>query len=1043
MAVWVIAIMAFCIPPSVLALRSLRLDNEVTTWIAQDNPAAEAFRWYDVHFPAEDTILFTWDGSSLTDPRVTDLVNRISGKVDAEGVRRGGSKLVERVRTPHELLANTDGRSVPRSEAMQRLQGVLIGGGPLRVQLTAAGRRDVAGSSALVESVATLAAGVPVKVSRAVPLEDNEPGQLVAVSMSSLRKLSNPQLADPLVLAYAGTTTQNTTTGGTAGNATGRATDNAASDATTETATTDAAAAGDAALKAGNDAASDNAAVPVAGDNAAIADAGAVTDDSAAEESLEHDLLLTWPGQQTNRSTMLRVAEALLAVVGTPAAGESTAPTVVSRCFLIPGSPVGIAFTLSEAGQADRGATFKELQRIAVECGIPAETIHMGGRAIASTALNQEVLKAVWNTDFPITQPFRRSVIGVSWLVGLALAFWILRSVRLSCIVLAVSYFTVLVSTALVPLSGGGMNMVLVVMPTLLMVTSLSGAIHLSNYWKHAAAHNPRTAVKVAVDAAWTPTVWACLTTAIGLASLLTSTLTPVRDFGVYSAVGTIITMFVVLFGLPSLLHVWPGTAGNPAELDPRSWRVYGGHVVRRWKPIAATVIAVSIVCTLGLLFFKTETKVIRYFADHLRIVRDYQAIENELTGIIPLEIVVRFDTHSQEELKFTERLELVRSISEQVRLVPDVSGALCMADFLPVTKPLSEKPTARERLDFATRSRVLEGKVRRGEQGISQLVRYAPDASDYNAAGDELWRISCQAAVMSPRYYGDLTSELNEICKHVLRGIAGRDGDKFRKENAVAHYHPGASHYVTGMVPMFMATQDALLSSLLNSFLLAFVTIGVVMMFLMRSVPAGLLLLLPNVLPIGTIFGLISWCGLAVDVGTIVTASVALGIAVDGTLHMVTWFRNGLENGLSRGEAVVESVTHCGPAMWQTSLTVALGLVMLCPADLVLISRFGWLMSMLLIGALIADVTLTPALLAGPLGYLLERIVQEKRAAAASVDEDRSEAEMPSTVSVRSLFDARGNRTIPSAADLSEIRNDVIEPVDINSINSQYRRAE
>jgi hypothetical protein len=70
---------------------------------------------------------------------------------------------------------------------------------------------------------------------------------------------------------------------------------------------------------------------------------------------------------------------------------------------------------------------------------------------------------------------------------------------------------------------------------------------------------------------------------------------------------------------------------------------------------------------------------------------------------------------------------------------------------------------------------------------------------------------------------------------------------------------------------------------------------------------------------------------------------------------------------------------------MWQTSLAVGLGLLMLSPAELLLISRFGWLMAALIGAALIANVVLLAALLAGPLGWLIQKgMAAEIRGAVA-----------------------------------------------------------
>jgi predicted RND superfamily exporter protein len=226
-----------------------------------------------------------------------------------------------------------------------------------------------------------------------------------------------------------------------------------------------------------------------------------------------------------------------------------------------------------------------------------------------------------------------------------------------------------------------------------------------------------------------------------------------------------------------------------------------------------------------------------------------------------------------------------------------------------------------------------------------------------------------------------------------VLCGTSGSAIDKIPPVGKKRSYHPGASHVVTGEIPLFLATQQELLDSFVWSFAGAFGTIALVVMFVLRHPVAGFLAMIPNVLPIGAVFGVISWYGLPVDIGSTVTASIALGITIDGTLHLITWFRIGIQQGKTRAEAVSLALGHCGPAMWQTTLVVSLGLLMLLPADLILISRFGWLMSALLGAASLSDLVLTPALLAGPLGYLIQRCTPVDSALAGA---EEAVAEIP-----------------------------------------------
>jgi predicted RND superfamily exporter protein len=130
---------------------------------------------------------------------------------------------------------------------------------------------------------------------------------------------------------------------------------------------------------------------------------------------------------------------------------------------------------------------------------------------------------------------------------------------------------------------------------------------------------------------------------------------------------------------------------------------------------------------------------------------------------------------------------------------------------------------------------------------------------------------------------------------------------------------------------------------------------------------------MIPNVIPVAVVFGCISWMGQKVDIGSMITASIALGIAVNGTLHYLTWVQLGMRNGQTRRASIVSALVKCGPAMCQTSLAVALGLLMLVPAELLLISRFGWMMAAMIGVALLGDIVLMPQLLAGPLGYFFE----------------------------------------------------------------------
>ena len=89
-----------------------------------------------------------------------------------------------------------------------------------------------------------------------------------------------------------------------------------------------------------------------------------------------------------------------------------------------------------------------------------------------------------------------------------------------------------------------------------------------------------------------------------------------------------------------------------------------------------------------------------------------------------------------------------------------------------------------------------------------------------------------------------------------------------------------------TGNMPIVVDAQQILLRELTTSYLAAFAIIAVVIIIAVRSIPAGLVAMLPNLFPTVILFGIMGWMNKPLDIGALMTASVALGIAVDDTLH-------------------------------------------------------------------------------------------------------------------------------------------------------------
>ena len=922
MGLWVLVLMACAVPPTIWGLSKIELKNDIRSWLPADDPNAVALNWYHDQFPHHESVLITWDGSTLNDPRAAWLTDKLAGVPDADGNLCGGLDYVDRVISPQELLKHIEDDGVSHEDALKRLQGVFIGTGPLKLRLTELGQQRK--TSTLRGLQRSVREQLDVELELLEPVATWEPE----------RSIDEYPRLPPIIDEF---------------------------------------------------------------------------DEAWFPPAAEHHARVRWDGLQSRSE----LAEQIIAIATELTAGSGDErKSLVEAAYFSPGSPITLVAVLSPEGEAEKRTAIAEIRRVAVELGIPDDELHLGGRAVAGAALNQAVKQTGWNRSFPVWNLPQRSLVLFSGAIGILLAFLMLRSVVLSMLVLFAAYYSVLLTVAVVPATGGSMNMVLVVMPTLLLVLTISGAIHVANYWRFAAQSGLPDASTQASKLAAVPCSLASLTTALGLLSLTTSPLQPVSDFGLYAAVGCGVGLVAVLYGLPALLQYIPERIALPRASFPEFWPNVSNQITRRPIVVAAACLVLFGVCSAGLTQFGTETRVIRFFPEESQIVRDYRFIEENTGGIIPIDVVIRFaeeDRASVEEgLLFVERQEIVRRI--QRRMIDehlDISGSLSLATFRPEVDAAEIERVTRNpflrKVELTKDDQVLQNESARHFVTLAteDADRLVPGDHGLCEKDDELWRITAQVNIMTDVDFDTMTGAIDNIVREEMKNVAG------------------GNHVVTGMVPLFLRTQQAVLTSLIQSFLLAFAVIGLVISIVLRSLRAGLITMLPNVLPISTVFGAISWFGLKVDIGTMITASVALGIAVDGTLHLLTWFRKGLRLGRTRRVAIAEALGHCGPALCQTSIAVGLGLLVLWPAELTLISRFGWMMAAMIGTALVADLILLPALLAGGLGSLImaaDRVGTDSDAATDGHAEPEAAPSGPSTPD-----DVTGDEPAPS-----ESREDV-----------------
>jgi len=282
-----------------------------------------------------------------------------------------------------------------------------------------------------------------------------------------------------------------------------------------------------------------------------------------------------------------------------------------------------------------------------------------------------------------------------------------------------------------------------------------------------------------------------------------------------------------------------------------------------------------------------------------------------------------------------------------------------------------------------------LESAGIKGEEAVDIQASHRDDflAGDYlrevvheDGHAEELWRISARVSAVQEVDYALFKADLQRKIDPILARLATEGVE-------------GITVDYTGLVPLVYKAQHSLLDGLIAGFITDFAIIVIVMVILCRAASAGLVLLLPAAFPAVCVFGGMGWGNsilksldagtLLIDIGTVMAPSVALGVTVDDVVHFMLWFRRGIVDGLDRREATMLAYKGCARAMYQSWGVIGIGLSVFSLSPFGPTQRFGYMMLSMLTVALVGNLVLMPALLAGPLGavfgWSVQRIERKK----------------------------------------------------------------
>jgi hydrophobe/amphiphile efflux-3 (HAE3) family protein len=172
------------------------------------------------------------------------------------------------------------------------------------------------------------------------------------------------------------------------------------------------------------------------------------------------------------------------------------------------------------------------------------------------------------------------------------------------------------------------------------------------------------------------------------------------------------------------------------------------------------------------------------------------------------------------------------------------------------------------------------------------------------------------------------------------------------------------AEMYLTGSVDLFVRSVWGLMNSMTSSYILAAVIITLFLLLLTGSLRVGLVGMIPNFFPILVVLGIMGFTGIPISIFSVLLGGIALGLAVDDTVHFLHNFRRNFDRTHNLVASVSETMETTGQALFFTTVSLAIGFLAFLTADMNALREFGFLTVLTVIIALLSDLTITPALM-------------------------------------------------------------------------------
>lgn len=551
-------------------------------------------------------------------------------------------------------------------------------------------------------------------------------------------------------------------------------------------------------------------------------------------------------------------------------------------------------------------------------------------------------------------------VYGLSVLALLSFSLWLFfRQVRWIILPMFICAVSAIFTTGIFGMFGWEVTVISSNYIALQLIITISTVIHLVVSYREFYARHPKYSqnqlIYLTLRDKFSPSFWAIFTTVIGFSSLMSADIKPVIMLGIMMSAGISVSLVLafLLFGSVNV-NLKKLAPVRTFENSFKFTKYCANLALNSRKIIYAVCVLVVCFGVYGISKIKVENSFIGYFKESTQIRQGMQVIDTKLGGTIPVDVIVKFKESEPKQEKTDEKDDFESEFendaksakywfnSYHTRIAEKIHDHLTQQKFVGNVSSLATLIKAIKELNNGVSDDFLLAAMYEKLPLEYKNILLSPYVSVEN---DEL-RFSLRIVDSDPKLRRNL------FLKELKAGLL-----ELTKNDNV-------SIEVVGMMVLYNNMLQNLLSSQVDTFGLTVAILFAIFCFVFRSIKLATIAIVSNLIPLCTLFGVMGFFGIPLDVMSITIAAISIGIGVDDIIHYIHRFKEEL---LTKDvfESIKAAHASIGYAMYYTSFTIFLGFSVMITSNFIPTIYFGLLTDLVMVFMLLGALIILPSLIA------------------------------------------------------------------------------